>query len=248
MGDQILPDPLSQKKGWISEGEGIRKWPSLYLTDISRFFHNSISSEDLIHRLECEYKEGKAYRYFTDEFVKEVPSSPFCIMKTKCTPSQRVSPKAYDVWAIIKKDTDEHPGGEVFSAYCSCAAGLLGSWNHVAGMLFRIEAAVITGITKPTCTSQLSEWVIPSKKTNVDPGKLSDFVIRKDHYRKKAAAPTKEIQLESAQKRLKFSPMSTKQEQYLQQASQVRDHFYQAIKGIVPGSCFSEFMEKSVLM
>ena len=175
VGDQILPDPLSQKKGWISEGEGIRKWPSLYLTDISRFFHNVISSEDLIHRLECEYKEGKAYRYFTDEFVKEVyfhtisPSSPFCIMKTKCTPSQRVSAKAYDVWAIIKKDTDEHPRGEVFSAYCSCAAGLLGSCNHVAGMLFRIEAAVITGITKPTCTSQLSEWVIPSKKTNVDP-------------------------------------------------------------------------------
>ena len=209
MGDQILPDPLSQKKGWISEGEGIRKWPSLYLTDIYRFFHNVISSKDLIHHLECEYKEGKAYRYFTDEFVKEVyfhpisPSSPFCIMKTKCTPSQRVSAKAYDVWAIIKKDIDEHPGGEVFSAYCSCAAGLLGSCNHVAGMLFRIEAAVITGITKPMCTSQLSEWVIPSKKTNVDPGKLSDFVIRKDHYRKKAAAPTKEIQLESAQKRLK---------------------------------------------
>ena len=115
-------------------------------------------------------------------------------------------------------------------------------------MFLRIEAAVITGITKPTCTSQLSEWVIPSKKTNVDPGKLSDFVIRKDYYRKKAAAPTKEIQLESAQKRLKFSPMSAKQEQYLQQASQVRDDFYHAIKGIVPGSCFSEFMEKSVLM
>ena len=31
VGDQILPDPLSQKKGWISEGEGMRKWPSLYL-------------------------------------------------------------------------------------------------------------------------------------------------------------------------------------------------------------------------
>ena len=42
--------------------------------------------------------------------------------------------------------------------------------------------------------------------------------------------------------------MSAKQEQYLQQASQVRDEFYQAIKGIVPSSCFSELMEKSVLM
>ena len=43
------------------------------------------------------------------------------------------------------------------SAYCSCPAGLPGSCNHVAGMLFRIEAAVIAGVTKPTCTSRLSE-------------------------------------------------------------------------------------------
>ena len=117
-GVQMLPDPLSQKKGKSREREGIRKWPSLYLTDISRLFQNVISSEDLIHRLECEYKEGKAYRYFTDEFVKDVyfhlisPSSPFCMIKTECTPSQRVSAKAYDLWVTIKKDTDEHPGGD----------------------------------------------------------------------------------------------------------------------------------------
>ncbi len=84
---RTLPDLLGEKKDWIGEKERITKWPSLYLTDISRFFHNVISSNDLIHRLKCEYKEGKAYRYFTDEFVKEVhyhpisPTSPFYMMK-----------------------------------------------------------------------------------------------------------------------------------------------------------------------
>ena len=33
--------------------------------------------------------------------------------------------------------------------------------------------------------------------------------------------------------------MSAKQEQYLQQASQVREDFYQTFKGIFPGSCFN---------
>ena len=75
--------------------------------DISKYFENVIDSSDLIHRLHCEYKEGKAYRYFTDEFVKEVlihpisESSKYCIMKMKCTPTHRVSAKPYDVWVVM---------------------------------------------------------------------------------------------------------------------------------------------------
>ena len=163
-----LPDPLGIKKSlWIGEKDGIQTWPSVYIMDISQYFENVIDSSDLIHRLHCEYKEGKAYRYFTDEFVKEVlihpisESSKYCIKKTKCTPSQRVSAKPYDVWVVVEKDTPIHPGGQILSAYCSCTAGLLGSCNHVAGMLFRIEAAVITGVTRPTCMSRLSEWTVP---------------------------------------------------------------------------------------
>ena len=33
-------------------------------------------------------------------------------------------------------------------------------------MLFRIEAAVLLGVTHPTCTMQLAKWNIPSKKYN----------------------------------------------------------------------------------
>ena len=50
-----------------------------------------------MNRLINEYKEGKAYRYFTCHFVIEVfyhkisASSKYCILKCKVTPSQRVS-------------------------------------------------------------------------------------------------------------------------------------------------------------
>ena len=158
----------------------------------------------MIHRLKCEYKEGKAYRYFTDEFIKEISIhsistiSDYCILKTKCTTSQRISARAYDVWAILRKDEGDSPGGEVISAFCSCTAGLLGSCNHVAGMLFCVEAAVITRVTKPTCTSRKSEWVIPQTKTSTEPGRISNFLIRKDHYKKKAISKPKKEQLENA--------------------------------------------------
>ena len=254
IGDTTLPDPLSMKKNkWIGENEGILTWPSVYIMDISKFFKNVVDSSDLIHRLKCEYKEGKAYRYFTDEFVKEIFINPisdfskYCMMKTRCVPSQRVSSRPYDVWAIIQKDTEECPGGEVVSAYCSCPAGLLGSCNHVAGMLFRIEATVITGVTKPTCTSRLSEWVIPSKNCDLEPGRISSMLIKKDHYKKKAIVPSKSALIETANKKRKFSPMSASQEHYLQKPDKVRSDFYEKIKNIVPRSTFAEFMEKKRL-
>ena len=42
-----------------------------------------------------------------------------------------------------------------------CTAGILGTCNHVTGMLFRIENAVQTGLTTPSKTSALWTWNIP---------------------------------------------------------------------------------------
>ena len=83
-------------------------------------------------------------------------------MKTKCVPSQRVNMKQYDVWVVCRKDLIGSIGGEILSAYCTCTAGLYGSCNHVAGLLFRAEAAVLTGLSNPTCVS--AAWNIPSTK------------------------------------------------------------------------------------
>ena len=50
---------------------------------------------------------------------------------------------------------------------CTSTAELLGSCNHVAGVLFRIKAAVLIGETHPTCTIILSSGNILNKKKKV---------------------------------------------------------------------------------
>ena len=140
-------------------------WPPVYYKDIATYLEHVNTLKDLLHRLDCEYKEGKGFRYYSTGFVKEIfwtglnENYEHCIVKCKVTPSQRTSSSPYNVWAVIKK---ENPGGEIYSAYCSCTAGLAGSCNHVAAILFRIEAALSSGITKPTCTGKLCTWNVPA--------------------------------------------------------------------------------------
>ena len=107
-------------------------------------------------------------------------------MKTKCLPSQWVSSKPYDVWVLIKKDFKFVVGGVILSAYCTCTAGLLGTCNHVAGLLFRVEAAVLIGVTRPACTSMLTSWNVPSKKKQIIPGRIKDFLFKSESCSKKS--------------------------------------------------------------
>ena len=72
-------------------------------------------------------------------------------MQNTVVPSQRVSIKPYDVWAIIEKDKIDKPGGKIYSAYCTCTAGLQGGCNHVVAMLTNRKPRVKIG-------SQLIEW------------------------------------------------------------------------------------------
>ena len=124
----------------------------------------------------------KAHRYFTDNFISEVyynnisDESKYCYLKTKCLPSQRVSLKPYNVWVLVKKDFKYAVGGVILSAYYIYTAGLLGTYNHVAGLLFRVEAAVLIGVTHPTCTSMLASWNVPSKKKQINPGRIRLFI------------------------------------------------------------------------
>ena len=107
----------------------------MYFIDISNYFLKVYGRENLLNRLKCEYKEGKAYRYFTNDFIGDVSnnhleeSENYCYFKTKCLPSQRVFAKQYDVWAIVPKDKKNGeiftPRGKLISAYWPCAVGLL---------------------------------------------------------------------------------------------------------------------------
>ena len=85
-----------------------------------------------------------------------------------CT-SQRVTMRQYEVWAIVCKDFFETVGDEIINAYSSCTAGLLGSCNYVAGLLFRIEAEALLGRMHQISIRQLSQWNIRSHIKQVEP-------------------------------------------------------------------------------
>ena len=144
----------------------------------------------MFQRIECEYKQGKAYRYFTDAFISEVyynnisDEPKYCYLKTISTiPTGFIEP--YDVWVLVKKDLKYQVGGAILSAYCKYTAGQLGSCDHVAGLLFRVEAAVIIRVTHPTCTSMLASWNVPSNKKQIIPGRIKYFLFKSQSDTKK---------------------------------------------------------------
>ena len=141
-----------------------------------------------MNRLLNEYKEGKAYRYFECGWVKEVhihnisEQGDKCVLKAKVTPSQAINKKAYDTWIVVEKDRPERVGGKVHVSYCSCTAGMLGCCNHVAGVMFRVEAAVKRGVTKISKTSLPATWNGSSSKPTIRPIKAEDVTWTKASY------------------------------------------------------------------
>ena len=241
----ILPDPLELKTGWVGEETGITKWPSVYYIDISRLM--GVTNRDFIHRMETEYKQGKAYRYFHCDFVREIfyhsvdTLSPFCILKCRVVPSQRVNNKPYDVWAIILKDKGDTPSGTIISSYCTCTAGLLGTCNHVIAMLFRVEAAVTSGVTNPSKTSVPCQWNIPTgKKPNLKPKAIRELVFDKGHYTKSQFS--KEKLTEDKKQYLSFSPGN---KTAFTSSESKRLKLFELLKDDVPASCFIQLMGKT---
>ena len=243
-GEPGIPDPLAVKQGWLAEekGSGLSKWPSVYYTNIENYLRKLQKTDGLIRRLETEYKEGKSYRYFKCNFVKEIfyhkisDSSKFCILRCRVTPSQSIHSKPYYVWAIIEKD-GVRPGGHIHSAFCTCVAGLLGGCNHVVAMLFRIEAAVSTGATKPGCTSLLAKWNVPSgSKTSVINQPICEVTFHKHHYRKGNKATEETISLTNNMfRKFQTDSLSTNMKT-------IRENLFETVKTLAPDSCFVELL------
>ncbi|KAL5006729.1 hypothetical protein ScPMuIL_015535 [Solemya velum] len=241
---EIIPDPFSLDSGWISEGQGITKWPSVYFMDIANYLQSKTPAE-LIHRLMNEYKEGKAYRYFSCEWVKEVKynsirhGSPFCILKASVCPSQSVNARPYQVWVVMVKDQASVPGGEIKTAYCSCTAGMLGCCNHIAGVLFRMEAAVMAGITDPACTSRVSIWNVPSTSRGVKPVTAAQATWKKDHYRK-ISVKSREEEEKARREKHNFNPLSLIQQRKTDQ--EIRADLLSLVGDEAKNSCFVQLM------
>lgn len=115
------PDPLKLEK-WLNEKEGMKFWPPITYVDIDLYMKQKgsvgLSSEGL-----TAYKTGKAFSYFSCDWLKEVSYHPItkkhvcCYMKASCLASNRINDVPHTLWIKSMKT------GEVVSAYCTCMAG-----------------------------------------------------------------------------------------------------------------------------
>ena len=60
----------------------------------------------------------------------------------------------------------------------------MGLDNHIGGVLFRIEAAIIQGLTHLNCPSILAQKNIPKFKTNAEAVEWKESVFTKPDYKK----------------------------------------------------------------
>ena len=69
---KLLLCEILSKSSWKGESiPDLQNWPSLYYMDIDKYLKDNSLSDCLLHRLKCEYKEGKGFRYFSCDFVKK---------------------------------------------------------------------------------------------------------------------------------------------------------------------------------
>ena len=82
----------------------------------------------------------------------------------------------HKVWVCVLKS--DHT---IKTAHCSCMAGMSATCNHVAALLFRVEAAVRYGLTNPSCTAKSCEC-LPNRQE-------VDLVIHLYHQQRKKYNP-----------------------------------------------------------
>ncbi|XP_061174226.1 uncharacterized protein LOC133183284 [Saccostrea echinata] len=217
---KVLPDPLKMGSGWHDEKSGMSQWPPLFVSDIVNFLIDRGASTTVKSYMN-DYKVGKAFEYCEANFIKEIffhpisSTSPVCFLKAKCTPSQRLKDENHTIWVAISKEF-----GCVKSAFCSCAAGMGQTCNHVAALMFRVESANRLGIT--SCTSLPCQWKVPTA-TKVVPSKIKDLAIRKSRYGQEKTRP-----LVSKQKN-QYKP--------LESINVDRDIFLEKLRIAVPNAC-----------
>lgn len=131
-----------------------------------------------------DYKSSKAYSYFSNGWLGPIlyhevePASSYCFLKADCRPSQRINDPPHNLWICVTKSN-----GKIKSAHCDCMAGMSETCNHIAALLFRLEAAVRLGLTNMSCTSKPCEWL--PNRTEVKPVKIKDVTFKRDDFGKR---------------------------------------------------------------
>ncbi|CAC5361849.1 unnamed protein product [Mytilus coruscus] len=150
-----------------------------------------------------------------------------CFLKANCVPSQKIKEEEHDVWVCVEKAT-----GEIGSSYCTCTAGLGRTCNHVAGLLFRVEATNKLGAS--ACTSLPCTWKVPSRIKGVKPTKIKDLrIIKSRHGQSDSKRPL------VCQSKLQYQPIPESRDNL--------DTFSAVLKKSIPNACiFKGFVTENV--
>ncbi|XP_052074117.1 uncharacterized protein LOC127712000 [Mytilus californianus] len=210
----------------------MKKFPPVYISDIVKYLSEKNTSGKMKEILQ-DYKIGKAYEYFKNGFLQQIfyhdidARSKNCFLRAKCVPSQKIKEEEHDVWVCVEKAT-----GEIGSSYCTCTAGLGRTCNHVAGLLFRVEAANKLGAS--ACTSLPCTWKVPSRIKGVKPTKIKDLRIFKSrHGQSDSKRPL------VCQSKLQYQPIPESRDNL--------DTFSAVLKKSIPNACiFKGFVTESV--
>ncbi|XP_019621912.1 PREDICTED: uncharacterized protein LOC109468107 [Branchiostoma belcheri] len=176
-----LPDPLKfDDEAWTPEREGMEGWPNVMYHDICDYLMKDHpgKDQDLNNRLLNAYKEGKAFTYYSSGWLQEVftcKRDGYIYLQAKCRPSARISDTPHKAWVCC------HPTGTINRAYCSCTAGMGQTCNHIAALLFKVEAAVRTNLVNPACTSTACQWNTAPGKT-IQPRRVKDMTFKNDKF------------------------------------------------------------------
>ena len=116
---EALPDPHDLNIGWIDDPT---EWPDVSFGDVyqylietpGRYTNTSLKA----------YKSLDAYEYVKSDHVQPIlyhpvsEESPFCSVKSKIAPSQRLRDKPHQPWVCLSKES-----AAVVCAHCTCMAG-----------------------------------------------------------------------------------------------------------------------------
>lgn len=132
----------------------------------------------------------KGYRFFRDGHVQGIEFHPLpddrnvCYVRATVLPSMMKDRKYTTIVCFSNREADKHHVSSVRMARCMCPAGLAGSCNHIAGLLYALDDFVRLGLREEAakaCTEKLMAWNRPRAR-KVAASRARDVHLVKAEY------------------------------------------------------------------
>ena len=177
----VIPDPLRDTSdNWLTEEKGMIHWPKVSYGNIFNFLQfctYDMGSDDL-----SDYKTSKGYSYFNRGWMGKLSinliGEKYCVLRGDCRASERINDPFHKLWVCVDRKSCK-----IVVGHCTCMAGMSETCNHIAGLLFRVEAVNIAGLNNPSCTTKPCEWL--PNRSKVEPMKIKDICLDRDDMKKR---------------------------------------------------------------